>query len=137
MFPKTTVSTLLSVIIITGARGPDELYQSKIHISYSENHASTLFFYYFYMSPLPTLAYIIPKGSTFSISSPFDITKLQKKIVLMCHRLAAFRSQYQRTHIFISLTTPMAMGTQLGFKRHRESHPSQFSRKLWFRHYYQ
>jgi hypothetical protein len=35
----------------------------------------------------------------------------------MSHRLAAFRSQC----IFISFTTPMAMGTQLGFKRHRGS----------------
>jgi hypothetical protein len=74
------------------------------------------------MSPLQTLANIIVKGISFSISSPFDITKLQKKIVLMCHRLAAFYSQRQYIHIFMSLTTPMAMGTQLGFKRHRESH---------------
>ena len=49
----------------------------------------------------------------------------------MYHRLAAFRSQRQWTCIFISLTTPTAMGTQLGFKRHRESHySSQCSRKL-------
>jgi hypothetical protein len=32
----------------------------------------------FYMAPLQTLANTIAKGSTFSISSPFDITKLQK-----------------------------------------------------------
>ena len=37
---------------------------------------------------------------------------------------AVFRSQRQWACIFISLTTPMAMGTQLGFKRHRESHYS-------------
>ena len=49
--------------------------ESKILISYSENHDSTLCFYYFYMSPLPTLAHTIAKGSTFSISSPLDITK--------------------------------------------------------------
>ena len=54
--------------------------ESKIHITYSENHDSTLFFYYFYMSPLPTLTHIITKGSSFSISSPFGITKLQKKL---------------------------------------------------------
>ena len=39
----------------------------------------------------------------------------------MSHRVAAFRSQGQWSRIFISLTTPMAIGTQLGFKRHRES----------------
>ena len=96
MFPKTTVSTLLSVIIFTGrpfphptftgARGAPNgirgitihITEPKIHISYSENHDSTLFFYYFYMSPLPTLAHTIAKGSTFSISSRFDVTKLQQ-----------------------------------------------------------
>ena len=40
-----------------------------------------------------------------------------KKIVLMSHRLAAFHSQCQWTHTCLSLTTPMAMETQLGFKR--------------------
>ena len=56
----------------------------------------------------------------------------------MSHQLAAFHSQCQWTRIFLSLTTPMAMGTRLGFKRHRESHYScQCSQKLWFRHYYQ
>ena len=50
---------------------------------------------------------------------------------------AVFRSQRQWACIFISLTTPMAMGTQLAFKRHRESHySSQCSRKLRFRHLY-
>jgi hypothetical protein len=52
--------------------------ESRIHISYSENHDSTLFFCYFSLSFLPTLAYTIAKGSNFSISSPFDVTKLQK-----------------------------------------------------------
>ena len=42
----------------------------------------------------------------------------------MSHRPAAFHSRCQWTCIFLSLTTPMAMGTQLGFKRHRESHYS-------------
>ena len=69
------------------------------------------------MSPLLTFAHTTAKGSTFSFSSLFNVTKLQQKIVLMSHRLAAFRSQRQWTRIFISLTTPMAMGTQLGFKR--------------------
>jgi hypothetical protein len=36
--------------------------ESKIHISYSENHDSTLFLYYFYISPLPTLDHIVAKG---------------------------------------------------------------------------
>ena len=52
--------------------------ESKIHISYSKNHDTTLFSYYFYISPLPILAHIIAEGSTFLISSPIDITKLQK-----------------------------------------------------------
>ena len=42
----------------------------------------------------------------------------------MSHRLAALHSQCQWTRIFLSLATPMAMGTQLGFKQHRESHYS-------------
>ena len=113
---------------INGIRGVTiHITESNIHISYSENNHSTLVFYYFYMSPLPTLAHIIAKGSTFSITCPFYITKLQK-IVLMCYRLAAFGSQCRSTRIFISLTTPIAMGTQLCFKRNWESHSS--SRKL-------
>ena len=144
MIPKSMFSTLLSVIIFTGAYERHQgttihITVSKIHISYSENYDSTLIFYYFYMSPLPTLAYIIAKGSTFSISFPFEVTELQQqKIVLMSHRLAAFRSEYQWTRIFTALTTPMTIGTQLGFKRNRESHySSQCSRKLRVRHYYQ
>ena len=35
-------------------------------------------FYYLYMSPLPTLVHIIAKGNTFLISSPFNVTNLQK-----------------------------------------------------------
>ena len=38
---------------------------SKIHISYSEIHDSILFFYYLFMSPLPTLTHTIAKGSAF------------------------------------------------------------------------
>ena len=48
----------------------------------------------------------------------------KKKIVLRFNRLAAFPSQCQWTRIFLSLATPMAMGTQLGLKRHWESHYS-------------
>ena len=56
----------------------------------------------------------------------------------MSHRQAAFHSQCQWTRILLSLTTPMAMGTKLGFKRHRKSHYlSQCSRKLWFQRNYQ
>ena len=97
MFPKTMISILLSVIIftgrpipratLTGARGVHKRlygYNYWYHLvqnsyGYSENHDSTPFFYYFYMSPLSTLAHTIAKGSTFSISSPFDVAKLQKK----------------------------------------------------------
>ena len=53
----------------------------------------------------------------------------------MCYRLAAFGSLCQWTRIFIFLTTPIAIGTQLCFIQHRESHSS--SRKLRFRRYYQ
>ena len=79
-----------------------DITESKIHISYSENHDSTLMLvlYYFYMSVLPTLADIIAKDNTFSITSPFDFTKLQR-IVFASHRLAAFRSQCQWTRIFL------------------------------------
>ena len=61
----------LSVIIFTGAievhingiRGINiHITKSKIHISYSENHDSTLFFNYFYISSLPTLVHIVAKG---------------------------------------------------------------------------
>jgi hypothetical protein len=49
--------------------------ESRIHIGYSENHDWTLMLvlYYSYISPLPTLADIIAKGNTFSISSAFDL----------------------------------------------------------------
>ena len=63
----------------------------------------------------PSSISLLKIGNTFSISSLFDATKLQK-IVLMSHRLAAFHSQCQCTRIFISLTNPMAMRTHLGFK---------------------
>ena len=94
MFPETTVLTLLSVIIFTFRPFPHTTITSvrraqkrdyihitefKIHISYSEKHDSTLFYYYFYLSLLPNLDHIIAKGSTFSISSPFGVTKLQQQ----------------------------------------------------------
>jgi hypothetical protein len=96
-----------------------------------------LVFYYFYMSPYSTLAHIIAKGSTFwSVLLPMLLN--YKNIVLMSHQLAAFRSQCQWKYIFVSLTIPMAMETQLGLKRHREGHySSQCSLKLRYRHYNQ
>ena len=92
VFPKTTVSTLLSVIIstglpfFTGARGAYKRHQGY---NYWYHLDSTLFFYYFYVPRLPTLAHIIAKGSTFSISSPLDVIKLQR-IVFAPYRLAAY-----------------------------------------------
>ena len=148
MLPKTMVLTL-SVINFTGrpflhptftdARGiTSHITEYKIHISYSENHDSTLMLssIIFTCHPFqPSSNTLLRVGNTLLISSPFDVTKLQNN-ALMSHRLAAFYSQCQWTRIFF--TTPMAMGTKLGFKWHRESHYStQCSRKLWFLHYYQ
>ena len=94
VFPKTTISTLLSVIISTGRPFPQlilrvlevhingirgitiHITEYKIHISYSGNHDSTLFFYYFHISPLPTLAHIIAKG--FSINSHLILQNYKK-----------------------------------------------------------
>ena len=56
----------------------------------------------------PSSISLIRVGNTFSISSLFDVTKLQK-IVLMSHRLAGFHSQCQWTRIFLSLTTSMGL----------------------------
>ena len=152
---KTAVSTLLSVIISTGRPFPQPTLQvqkvhingimgttilineSIIHISYSENHDSILFFYYFYMSPFqpsptPLLRVVIFRSVLLLMLQNYI------RIVLISHRLAAFRSQCEWTRISISLPTPMAMGNQLGFKRHRKGHySSQCSRKPRFRHYYQ
>ena len=76
--------------------------ECEIHISYSENHDSTLFIYYFYMLCLPTLTHTIAKGSTFSISSPFDITKLQKKNVIDVSSTGSFPfTMSMDTHIHI------------------------------------
>ena len=144
MFSKNTISTLLSVIIshtpplrvlevhINGFTGITiHITESKIHISYSENHDSTLFFYYFHMPSIPTLAHTIDKGSTFSISSPFDVTKYKIKNHFGVSSIGSFPCP-------MSMGTPMVKGTQLGFKWHRESdYSSQCSQKIWFRHYHQ
>ena len=101
-FPSPHLRLLLEVHI-NGIRSITiRITESKIHISYSENHdwALMLVFYYFDMSPLTTLADIIAKCNIFSISSPFDVTKLQT-IVFTSHRLAAFHSQCQYTCIFV------------------------------------
>ena len=82
--------------------------ESNIHISYSKNYDWTLMlvFYYFFTCHLfqPSSISLLRVGNTFSISSPFDATKLQK-IVLTSHRLAAshlmdmhIRSQLQCTY---------------------------------------
>jgi hypothetical protein len=138
VFPKTTVSTLLSVIIFTGRPLPPPplrvlevhingirdisiyITESKIHISYLKPQDLKLMLssIIFTCQPFqPSSISLLRVGNNFSISSPFDVTKLQK-IVLMSHQLAAFHSQCQWTCIFLSLTNTMAMRTQLGFKRH-------------------
>jgi hypothetical protein len=127
VFPKTIFSTLFSVTLF---RTPSplrvlELHRNDIrgitiHIRYSEKHDSTLLlvFYYFYVLPLQIWSISLQRViNTFSIISPLDVTKLQKENPLMSHRLAIFRSQCQWTRIFVSLTTPITMGTQLGLKR--------------------
>ena len=77
--------------------------ESKIHISYSEKHDSTLFFFYFYMSPLPTHAHTTAKSSNFSISSPFDATKLQQKNCLDVSSTGSFPfPMLMDTHIHIT-----------------------------------
>ena len=82
-------------------------------------HYSSIIFtcHPFQPSPKPLLRVVLIRSVL--------LLKLQNyKKVLMSHRLAAFGSQCQWTRILISLTTPMAMGTQLGLKWHRESHYS-------------
>ena len=79
-----------------------------------------LVFYYFYMSPLATLIHIIAKVVLFRSDLLSMLLNYKKKIVFS-HRVAAFHSQCQWTRILVSLSTPMAMGTQLWFKRHGES----------------
>ena len=97
MFPKTTVSTPLSVIIFirrpfpyptfTGARGARHhgynihITEFKFHISYLRNHDSTLMLYSIIFtchSFQPSSISLLRVGNTFSITSPFDVTKLQK-----------------------------------------------------------
>ena len=108
-FPQQSLCVL--DVHINGMRGiTNHITEYKIHISYSENHDSTLLFYYFYISSLPTPAHTIAKGSIFFVQFLFLFYKITKIIVFMSHRLAAFRSQCQWTRIFISLSKPMAMG---------------------------
>ena len=86
---------------INGIRGITiHITESKIHISYSENHDSTLFFYYFDMSPLPTLANTIAKCITFSISSRFDATKLKKSLDVLSNGNYPFPTSID-THIHV------------------------------------
>ena len=62
-----------------------------------------LVFYYFYMSLLPTLARITAKDSTFLISSYFDLTKLQKKIIDFSSTDSFPLSMAMETHIKIHI----------------------------------
>ena len=88
---------------INGIRGITiHITETKIHISYSENHDSILMLssIVFTCHPFQPLSIsLLRVGNTFLIS--FNVTKLQK-IVLMSW-LAAFHSQCQwtRTHILI------------------------------------
>ena len=110
------INIIIIIIIII------HITESKFHISYLRNQDSTLmcsiiFTCYFFQ---PSSISFLWVGNTFSISSPFDVTKSQK-IALMSHRLRAFHSQCKWTPIFLFLTKPTAMRTQLRFKRHRGS----------------
>ena len=119
---------------ICGIRG---IYSSKFISAIRK----TMFRYYFSIiftchAFEPSSISFLRVGNTFSNSSPFDVTRLQNK-VLMSHRMTVLHSQCQWKRICLSLTIRMAMSTDLGFKRHQESrYSSQCSRKLRFRHYY-
>ena len=103
---------------VNGIRGLTiHITKSKIHISYSENHDSTLLFYYFYMSPLPSLRVVIFRSVLLLILQNYK--KKNCLDVLLTGRFPFPTSM--DTHIYIPYP-PMAMGTQLGFKRHWESH---------------
>ena len=103
MFPTTLVSRVLSVIIFTvshlpplplsftGARGAHKRHHGNIYSYHRVQNSYQLFktpwfdtnvvFYYFYMPPFqPSSISQLRVGNSFSISSPFDITKLQKKL---------------------------------------------------------
>ena len=110
--------------------------ESKIHISYFENHDSTLTLSYiiFTCHPFQPLSILLLRvGNTFSVKSPFDVTRLQKNCL--------------NVSLTSSFPFPMSMDMHIlipyhlygdGFKRHQESHYSnQWSRKPCFRHYYQ
>ena len=137
VFPKTTVSTLLSVIFFTGAISAHKRHQGynySYHWVQNSDHLlripsfNTILLLFIHVNLSNLRPYHFDQFSFWC----YKITK--KKIVFMSHRLAAFRSQRQWIRILISLTTPMA---QLGFNRHRESHcSSKCSRKPRFRHYY-
>ena len=109
------LSTLLSVNIFyrspltttfTGARSASGVYlfisQSPKFISAIPKtmirHYSSIIFTCHPFKPLSIS--LLRVGNPFLISSPFDVTKLQK-IILMFHRLTAFHSQCQWTRIHI------------------------------------
>ena len=105
VFPNTTVSTLLSVIIstdrpfpqptFTGARGEHKrqlfISPSKFHIRYSKTtiqHYSAIIFTCHPFQPLPIslLRVVVFRSVLFLILQNYK----KKKIVLMCYQLAAF-----------------------------------------------
>ena len=86
--------------------------ESKIRISYSENHNSTLFFCYFYMSPLSTLAHAIAKGSTF------------RSVVVWCYKITKKLSDVSSTGSF---SFPMTMDTHI----HIPYHPYDDGDSTW------
>ena len=107
--------------------------QNSYQLTMIQHYSSIIFICHpFQPSPIPLLRVVLFR------SVLLLMLQICKKIVLLSHRVGAFRSQCQRTQIIISFTTPMAMGAQLGYKRHRKNHYlSQCYRKLWFRQYYQ
>ena len=144
MFLKTTVSTPLSVIIFTGspfphptftgARGAHKMYHGnnysyhRVHNSYQaiqktmiRNYSNIFTCHPFQPSPIPLLRVVLFRSVLLLMLQNY------KRIVLISHRLATFRSQFQWTRIFISLTTPMAKGTDLNGI---ESHYCHCSQKL-------
>ena len=107
MFPKTMVSTLLSVNIFTGRHVPPpplrvhingfrsisiHITESKIYISNFKNHDSTLMLssIIFTCHPFqPSSISLLRVGNTFR-SVLFLMLLNYKKIILRSHRLAAF-----------------------------------------------
>ena len=127
------VSRVLLVIIFTGRHLPPapplrvlkvhlndimcisiHITESEIHVSCLKHHDSTLMFssIIFTCHPFHSSSISLFKvGNTFSISSPFDDTKLQN--LRMSHRLAAFHSQCQWIRMFLSLTPLWRWGLNL------------------------